>query len=163
MQIWNPTATITRPADTTAYAAGDIIANSTTAGSIVPMQFPLGGNNMPGATRITRVRFAKSGTTNTLSQFRLHLYGSLPAAVNGDNAAWSTTGAANYLGSIDGPTTLNAFSDGCAGVGAAVAGSEILVRLNSGTVIYGLLAALAAYVPASAETFTVTLECVDAW
>lgn len=34
-------ATFSRPADATAYASGDIIANSTTAASVVPMEFPL--------------------------------------------------------------------------------------------------------------------------
>jgi hypothetical protein len=30
----------TRPADATAYASGDIVANSVTAGSVVPLNFP---------------------------------------------------------------------------------------------------------------------------
>jgi hypothetical protein len=33
-------ARFTRPSDTTAYASGDLVANSTTAGSVVPMSFP---------------------------------------------------------------------------------------------------------------------------
>jgi hypothetical protein len=63
-----------------------------------------------GQTRITRARFVKSGTTATLSQFRLHLYEQSPVCANGDNGAWSTSKAANYLGNIDGPTTLFPFT-----------------------------------------------------
>lgn len=35
------TGTFSRPADNTAYTAGDIIANSTTAGLVVPITFPV--------------------------------------------------------------------------------------------------------------------------
>lgn len=163
MQIWNVSASFTRPADTTQYSIGDIIANSTTAGSVTPMQFPISGNSMPGSTRITRIRISKNGTGVTTAQFRLHLYAALPTPANGDNGAWSTDQAANYLGSIDGPTTLIAFTDGAAGVGAATAGSEFLIRLPAARIIYGLLANISTYTPASAEVFTVTLEMLDSY
>ena len=63
MQIWNPAASFARPNDTTAYASGDLVANATSAGAVTPLAFALGGNAMPGGTRITRVRLQKSGTT----------------------------------------------------------------------------------------------------
>jgi hypothetical protein len=163
MQLWNVSATFTRPADTNQYAAGDLIANSVTAASVVPMSFPIQGNSMTGQTRITRVRFVKGGTTNTASQFRIHLYGSLPTVANGDNGAWSSSAAANYLGSIDGPSVLKAFTDGCADVGSATAGAEFLIRLPAGKTIYGLLAAIGTYTPDSSEVFTITLEMLDAY
>lgn len=165
MQVNNIAALFTRPNDTTAYASGDLVANSVTAGSVVPMAFPLSFSSGTGQTRITRARFAKSGTTATLSAFRLHLYEASPVCTNGDNGAWLTTKAANYLGNIDGPTVLFAFSDGCALSGAAPAGSEMILRLSSGnaSTIYGLLEARAAYVPAANEVFTITLECMDAY
>src|SRR5712691_11966257 len=118
MQIWNPTAGFTRPNDTTAYASGDLVANSVTAGSVVPMEIAIQGNSMPGSTRITRVRLAKSGTTATNANFRVHLYGASPTPTNGDNGARLTDQALNYLGAID-VAAMKAFSDGCADVGAA--------------------------------------------
>ena len=45
MRMINPSSTLTRPADTTAYAANDIVASSTTAGSIVVPSF-----NIPGSS-----------------------------------------------------------------------------------------------------------------
>jgi hypothetical protein len=162
MQVWNLAASFTRPNDTTAYASGDLVANSVTAGSVVPMQFALGGNAMPGTTRITRARLRKSGTTATNASFRVHLYGASPTAANGDNGAWSTDQAAGYLGAID-VASMKAFTDGCADVGAAAAGSELLIRLPAGATLYALLEARAAYTPAANEAFTLTLESLEAY
>ena len=161
MQVWNPSASFTRPNDTTAYASGDLVANDITAGSVLPMQFPLGGNAMPGSTRIARARLRKSGTTATNASFRVHLYGASPTVANGDNGAWSTDHAASWLGNID-VTAMLAFTDGCTGTGSAPAGSEMFLRLASGSV-FALIEAKAAYTPAANETFTVTLEDVGQW
>lgn len=165
MLVNNISASFTRPNDTTAYASGDLIANSTTPGSVVPMSFPLGFMSGTGQTRITRARFVKNNTSPTLSAFRLHLYEASPTVANGDNGAWSTNKAANYLGNIDGPTVLFAFTDGCALVGAAAAGSEMIIKLSpgNGSTIFGLLEARAAYSPAAQEIFTITIECLDGY
>lgn len=162
MQIGNISATFTRPADTTAYSVGDLIANSVTAGSVVPMAFKLDNSFPMGQFRLTRARIYKNGVAVSNANFRLHLYQALPAVTNGDNGAWLSSGAANWLGNIDIPSML-AFSDGASGSGSAAAGSELLIRMASGTVVYGLLVALAAYTPASAEVFTVVLEPLEAY
>lgn len=143
--------TFTRPANTTQYAAGDLVANHATAGSVVALAFP---SNTPRLIR--RAHILKSGTTVTDASFRLHLYSSAPVPANGDNAAWSTP-AAGWLGAID--VTVDAvFSDGARGIGAPNTGTEISVP-GIGAV-YGLLEALDTYTPASAETFTVELEAI---
>ena len=159
MQVNNISASFTRPADTTQYAANDLIANSTTACSVIPMSFPIG--NTPGQFRLTRVRIYKSGTGVTTANFRLHLYDALPVIAAGDNAAWSTDSAAHWLGNIDMASML-AFTDGAAGTASAVAGSELIIRTSSKT-IYGLLMNLSTYTPASAEVFTVVLETLDSY
>ena len=162
LQIWNPSAGFTRPNNTTAYASGQLVANSVTAGSVVPLQFSVGGNSMPGEFRLTRIRLFKSGTSSTNAAFRLHLYSAAPTAANGDGAAWSTNQAAAYLGSID-VAAMKAFTDGCADVGDDPAGGEHLIRLPAGTAFYALLEARAAYTPSANEQFTVTLEMVEEW
>lgn len=160
MQINNPSASFTRPGDTTAYGVGDLVANSTTTASVVPMSFAL-GNAFPQSTyRLTRARLFKSGTSATSANFRIHLYQGLPVAANGDNGAWSTTQALNWLGNID-VTSMLAFTDGCSGTGSAAAGSEMYIKGSA--VLYALLEAKAAYTPASAEIFTVTLEELDSY
>jgi hypothetical protein len=151
-----------RPADTVAYAIGDLIANSTTAGSVVPLSFPLTGISGTGQTIVLRARLSKTNTSPTSASFRLHLYEAAPVVANGDNGAWSTSKAANYLGNID-VASMFAFTDGCTGYGAAVAGAEMRMRLSAGTTLYGLLEARAAYTPGSAESFTAYLECLDSY
>jgi hypothetical protein len=153
----NPTATFTRPSDTTAYASGDLVANSTTAGSVVPMTFTV-GRVSGGSFMLRRCKLATSSTSTTSASFRLHLFRAAPATVtNGDNGAFSVSGVADYIGAFD-ITVDRAFTDGAAGVGLPVVGTEMSVKLASGTTIRGLLEARAAYTPTSAGTFTVTLD-----
>ena len=152
-------ASFSRPANTTAYAAGDLVANNTSAGSVTAMEFTVarvaGGSGM-----IRRGRLRKTGTSVTLASFRLHLYLSAPTVSNGDNGVWLTDKAADYVGAID-ITVDRAFTDGAAGNGLPVTGSEINFDLASGTKLYGLLEARAAYTPASGETFTLDLEVLQ--
>lgn len=163
MQITSVSASVTRPADTTAYASGDLVANSTTAGSVVPLTFTLNNTSATGQAILLRVRLAKTGTSTTNASFRLHLYQSTaPTCANGDNAAWSTDQAANYLGNIDVATSF-AFTDGAAGFGSAAAGAEMRIRTASGKVLYGLLEARGSYTPVSGEIFTATLETLDSY
>jgi hypothetical protein len=155
-----PTATVaasfTRPADTTAYASGDLVANSTTAGSVVPMPFAVARSRRVGV-KIHRCRLRKSGTGITNASFRLHLYTSSPVCANGDNGPWSTDKAATYLGAFD-ITVDKAMTDGAAGNGTVNVGSDIHVLMAGSATIYGLLECRGVYTPASAEAFTVTLE-----
>jgi len=162
-QINNLAAGFARPNDTTAYAAGDLVANATTAGAVVPLRIDLGNIAAVGhgMTRITRARLTKSGTSPTNANFRIHLYEAAPTPQNGDNGAWSTDRAAGWLGSID-ITSMLAFTDGCTGTGSATAGSEMFLRLAGGA-IFALIEAKAAYTPAANETFTLTLEDVGQW
>ncbi len=162
MLIFNPLASFTRPADTTAYASGDLVANSTTAGSVTPLAFVLGGFSGLGHFRVVRARMYKTTTTTTNASFRIHLYQASPSVTNGDNGAWLSSGAADWLGSID-VTSMLAFSDGAAGTGSLPAGSEAFIRNKTGATIYGLIEARAAYAPGSAEVFSVVFEEVDAF
>lgn len=151
-------ATFTRPADTTAYASGDLVANSTTAGSVAALTFTNVGRIAGAGGMIRRARIKKSGASVTTASFRLHLYSSAPTTIaNGDNGAWQTDGAANYLGSLD-ITCDKAFSDGAVGNGIPTVGAEI--NFTSQT-IYGLLEARGAYAPANGEAFDVSLEVIQ--
>jgi hypothetical protein len=159
--ILNPSATFTRPADTNAYTSGDLVANSTTAGSVLSMAFAV-AQIAAGSFTVRRARVKKSGTGVTNASFRLHLYRSDPVALssgiaNGDNGAWSTKNVADYLGSLD-VTVDKAFVDGAAGLGIPTTGTDIDGVLASGQTIYGLLEARGTYTPVSAEVFTVELE-----
>ena len=148
-------ASFTRPNDTTAYAANDLVANSTTAGSVVPMSFiaPRGAGK---AFNVRGIKIQKSGTTPTNGNFHLRLYGSSPTCTNGDNGAWLTT-LSDYIGKVE-SVIVEAFSNGCAVVDSLSESADVHFRMpNESSVIYGLLVADAAYTPAANEVFTVTL------
>lgn len=156
MKIIDASATFTRPADTTAYTSGDLIANSTTAGSVTPMTFNIGYGQ---AFKIYQARVKYNSATNTNGKFLIHLYSSLPTVTNGDNGAWLSI-EAGYLGNIAIDSTLQTFSDNSKGIGTYVNTSLEVPLLVLGDVnnrIYGLLAATAAYTPTSAEVFVVNL------
>jgi hypothetical protein len=145
----NVSARFTRPSDTTAYASGDLVANSTTAGSVAAMSFPVSA----GARQIRRVRIHTSSTNVTNAAFRVHFYGATVTAANGDNGAWSTSGAASYLGSVD-VTVDKAFTDGAFGSATG--------EINcGGPNLYALIEARGAYTPTSAGVFNVTVETAD--
>lgn len=154
------TTTFTRPADTTAYASGDLVANSTTAASVVPLTMAVGRVD-GGSGMIRRGRIRKSGTSTTNASFRIHFFRAVPGTIaNGDNGVFSVSGAADYMGAID-VTVDRAFTDGSVGTGVPLAGSEIIFDLASGTALYSLIEARGAYTPISGETFAVTLEIVQ--
>jgi hypothetical protein len=152
----------TRPADTTAYASGDIVANSTTAGSVAALTFTNAARISAGALQIRRARVRKSTTTTSNASFRLHLFKEAPTTANGDNGAF--TGVTNtndsYVGAVD-ITVDRVFASGSVGYGAPTVGNELNVKLASGSSIYGLIEVLAAYAPGNAETFDVSLEVVQ--
>ena len=154
-----PSATFNRPADTTAYAIGDLVANSTTAGSVAPMSFTV-ARVAAGSGMIRRVRVRKTGTSITNASFRLKLYSTSPTFSNGDNGAFLTNQSASFIGYLD-VTMDQVFTDGAAGNGVPVVGSEINFALASGQVVFGALEARGAYTPASGETFTFALEVLQ--
>lgn len=152
-------ASFTRPADTAAYAVGDLVANSTTAGSVVPLALAAARVNA-GTGLVRRVRLATSRTGLTgAEQFRVHLFKTAPTCTNGDNGAFAVNGiAAVHLGFAD-VTLTQGFTDGSKGVGAPSTGSDILFDAAAGSQsIHALIEARSAYTPAASETFTVALE-----
>lgn len=148
--------TITRPADTTAYAVGDLVANSTTAGSVTAFSFASASRESQ-VVRIERVRVRKSGTGVTNASFRVHFYNAPPGTpTNGDNGAFLTS-IASWIGSFD-VTVDRAGSDGAIGAGLPLVGSSITAKVGSNRTLYALLEARGAYTPANAETFTLKVE-----
>lgn len=154
-----PSANFTRPADTTAYASADLVANSTAAGSVIPLEYDVGTPVNGRGGMIRRVRLRKSGTSTTNAAFRIHFYKAKPTIANGDNSAWSTNGATDYLGAVD-VTMDRAFTDGAVGSGVPNTGAEINFYLDdvNRNALYALIEARATYTPASGEVFTVVPE-----
>jgi hypothetical protein len=145
----------TRPANTTTYASGELVANSATAGSVVPLSYPT-VTTPGGIARIDAVRIRKSGTTTTNALFRVHLYNTIPTVASGDNAAFSTSGSGTYIGAYD-VSVDRAFTDGACGRGVALSTAPIEFITNNGT-LYAAVEARGAYTPASGEVFEIIIE-----
>jgi hypothetical protein len=97
--------TFNRPADTTAYAAGDVVGAVGAAGAV----HQLSSIGPAGAVaQIQTVRLKMSGTalpSGMSGGFRLHLFSAAPGSA-ADNAAFATTATerASYIDYIDIPT-----------------------------------------------------------
>lgn len=151
-------ATMTRPNDTNTYASGDLVANNTAAGSVVPIVLAV-ARAADKTVVIPRIRLKKSGTSVVNAVFRAHAYKDSPTVSNGDNGAWLTT-ESNYIGYMD-ITMDRVFSDAAKGFGVPAVGSQWILDPSTGTQnIFILLEARAAYTPAAQEVFTVAAECL---
>ena len=156
-------ATMTRPADTTAYAAGDLVANSTTAGSVTGLVFSA-AVRLNENYRIEALRLRKSDPSLTNASFRVYICRALPTLTVGDNGAFNASGVL-ALDSIQHVIewfdvtmarsgVAGAFGRGVPNIGGAVALSPV----DPSTTLYGLIEATAAYTPASGEAFNCILE-----
>lgn len=150
-------AAFTRPNDTTAYTTGDLVANSTTAGSVTPVQLLNAVRIAGGVSRIERIRVRKTGTTTANASFRVHLFSASPTVANGDNAAFSPSDISSWIGSFD-VAVDRAGVNGAIGAGVPVTGSSVTATIPAGTTLFALLEARAGYVPAAQEQFTVIAE-----
>ena len=144
--------TLTRPANTTAYTAGDAITDSTSAPTA--LQFTGTGISGSGILRISHATIAKSGVN--LETFQLWLFNSSPTATN-DNAAFTLTDADN-----DACVGVLTFGTGLTAVNNSyyhLANLDVRIQTTSTSqVIYGLLKGAAGFTPVSAETFKITLK-----
>jgi|SRR5688572_4400372 len=141
------TASFTRPANTTAYTAADLVANDVDAVDVVPLAFATGD----GGIRIKAAIITKTDETDvTASDFSLHLFGSSPTVANGDNGALSHSHS-NKFADIDFATMVAATD-----VAWAMA-TGLDLNWHTNGYIYGLIEADGTYGPASAEVFSVTL------
>jgi hypothetical protein len=157
-----PSSILTRPADTTPYAAGDLIASSTTAGSIVVPSFA--AVRAAGRTSLIRGgRLVSNVTTGWGVLLSIDLFlasaaaAGAPTHTNGDNGAYTiATGAARWLGRMTG--TLIQFTDGAAGPLTCSGVNEIPVDFTAedAYLVYWTLAVGAAMTPTpiSGQTFT---------
>jgi hypothetical protein len=149
----NPSVTFTRPADTVPYSVGDLVANSTIAGSVA-VPSTVSARVEGGSVEVSRVKLQKSTTGISNASF----FSALPTSTTGDNAVFTITGASSYLGSVD--VVLNqVFTDGAVGF-TDITMKSIKARLPMGNLLYVLVEARAAYNPGSAEIFTISMDLI---
>jgi len=156
------TASFTRPANTTDYADNDAVNNS--ASAPVAMSF---ANLVRGAglgAVLFGVQLKKTTTTTTAAIFRLNLFrgAAAPTPAN-DNAAYAMAAAdaLNLIGWVDFAVADWIAGTNCAVCQGVIKGDRLAIANLTATTGYGLLVAKAAYVPGSAEVFTVDLHVVQ--
>lgn len=153
-------ATVTRPTNTDAYAAKDVI--STAVGAVIEFTGMARANG--GTGTIVKARLMTSQSTNT-AQYRLHLFHTQPTAI-ADNAQYAMLIAnqANRVGMIDFPAaaTEGTGSDVAATMRPSSDGSYPPPNLwykcaANDTKLYGILETIGAFTPASGQTFFIEL------
>lgn len=158
----------TRPNDTTAYAAGDAVTNSTSA----PTALTVAGvaRSLGGSGIIRRAEMIDSVNAGTKGQFELWLFsGAAAPTPDNDNAAFTPTDAEllKFVGKIVfhsnnafvGDTTSNAIFDGTQSGGADAPRALDMDFTCDPTLtnLWGLLVVRNAYTPSANENFAFRL------
>jgi hypothetical protein len=147
-------STLTRPANTTAYAANDSISDNGTAGSVTALSATLSDlNDDPVMLTELLVDTTDTGLAAGIS-VRAYIYNSDPTANSGvgggDNAAFSNK-RAGFIGSMSG--TFRAFSDGGKARLVPDEGSYIVCTPTSGAkTLYVQYQTLAGFTPSANST-----------
>lgn len=153
-----------RPANTTTYAANDLVANATSLEQVDAMYWPT--SCVTGQGTISRVRVYKSSTTDVNAIFRLHIYEAEPTPSNGDNGAYAIATARYHIGSVECDMSGDAHA-GTVGLSKAFSiQGGITFDIAGGATnpqrkLWGLLEAMSDYAPASEEVFIVELETMN--
>lgn len=151
------TATLTRPNDTTAYAAGDVVSNS--ASATTPLALPLarveGGSGYLVAARLSTSK--KSITP----RMRVHLFNASDPTLAADNAAWRElfADASKRLGYFDLPAMSTAADTTNSNMARAL---DLALRIPfvaaaAALNLYAVLETLDAFTPDANQQFSLTL------
>lgn len=149
---------ITRPDNTTAYTAGDVVGTSPAENYEFEDILPTAGEHF--YITDAKIEVEKSSVPAGMGTFTLHLYDSAPTAIS-DNTAWTLLLAdgGKYLGSIQFTTPVDLGNTLISFLNQI----NIKRKLASGsTSIYGVLETDAGWTPASEDVINITLETVGA-
>jgi hypothetical protein len=158
------TTSVTRPADTNAYAAGDVVSNSTSAAAVITFgSATFGACRAVGwSTTLISASVIVESNQATKPALELYLFSSAPTAVNDNSAlALSAADAEKLVAIVPLSTTyLTNAASGASGNHVQVSDTTP-IPINcarSDTKLYGLLVVRNAYTPVSAERFVVSIK-----
>lgn len=156
---------VIRPADTTTYAAGDVVADSTSTPTIIKFRSAAQGNGAPSI--IQHAILVDSASVATKPDLELWLFDTT-ITMDNDNAVFTPTDAEllTLIGVIAFPVADFKVGDATVGAGgnAICEARNLGIPFNTAIAdndIYGVLVVRNAYVPVSGETFTVRLHLLD--
>jgi hypothetical protein len=149
-------ATITRPNDTNAYIANDVIGAAT--GSSAAIHFPnIGSSGARIMLTSLRLRIDGNAVISGMANYLLYLYSVTPPSALGDNAPFDLSAGdrASYLGKIRIPTPI----DEVATLSIDLDGINKQVQLVSGS-IFAYLVTEGPYTPVAQTVHEITLHSV---
>jgi hypothetical protein len=160
MNIAQPTVTLTRPANVTAYAAGDVVSDGSNARFVFSDLPDIVGRGFV----IESAVLIDSANVGTKPDLELWLFDADLTDLDADNAPWTPSDAqlATLVGIIPFPTASFKVGDATAGAGgnSACVQSNVRIAAKANT-LYGVLVVRNAYVPVSGEQFTIRLGVVQ--
>ena len=164
-KAYRAAVTVTRPSNTTAYTAGDVIGiadagTAANAGSAIITLSDVGPSGGYVLLQSVRLLIGNTSVPAGMGAFRLHLYMESPTAIL-DNAAFDLVAGdvGKYAGYIDLPTpqdfgsTLVTQADYC--------GTAIKLA-SASTTLYAQLETRGAYTPASGTAYDLRVMTLEA-
>ena len=159
--IYAATANFTRPANTTAYASGDEISNSVTAGDATPLVFSNLTNTSFGTGKILKANIW-TNVQGFNGDVRIFLFSEEPT-MSGDNAPYEikSVDAPHFLGFIGWTTSYLSPTGSEVSINVNATAQQVIVsKGQSGSnPIYGVLVANGAITPVESQQFFVELFC----
>lgn len=155
-----PSSVLTRPANTTAYAGSSttpqLIASSTTAGSVVVPSFAIGNSGGYAAIpRLTILTNATSGWGNV--SLTVTLWTAAPTYSAGDGGTYAIA-TGNAYRRVSYTCTLTQAGDGASCQAGSTVGTAPVIHPASGATVYWDIQIASAATPISGQTFTVIPE-----
>lgn len=148
-------AEITRPANVTAYAAGDVVGADA---STVPITLADVARKLGGSGEIVHVSLETNNVTVTNGTFAVHFF-TASFTVAADNAAFADIHAqrANWVGSVSLPI-LVADSASAGGAWSKVDNVRIpFVCAGASDDLFAVIVVTGAYTPASGQVFSLSI------
>ena len=155
---YRSTATITRPANTTAYTAGDVVGD--TGGSAIITLASAGPSGGFALVQSISLVFSDSVVPAGMGAFRVHLYSVSPTAI-ADNAAFDLVSGERdtYMGFIDLPTPQDFGS-------TVYTQTDYIGRLvklaAASSSLFAEIETRGAYTPVSASTVSIRVNLLEA-
>lgn len=157
-KAYRATVTITRPSNTTAYTAGDVVGD--TGGSAILTLNSIGPSGGYVLIQSAALIFSDSTVPSGMGSFRVHFYSASPTAI-ADNAAFDLVSGerANYMGFIE----LPAPQDFGSTLYTQVDYPGRLVKLAAAsTTVFAEIETRGAYTPVSASTVELRVSTLEA-
>jgi hypothetical protein len=149
---------LTRPANTTAYTAGDVVSNDETTTTLLVLTNAL--RVAAGSGYIVRASLTTDKKSIT-PRFRVHLFNASNPTVAGDNVAHKElyADAGKRLGYFDLPAMTTPVDTTNSDMSRSVDNTlrHAVVAAAATRILYVVLETLDAFTPASGEKFTLTL------